>query len=161
VRSVQHEGLDDSVAATVDHVAIDRLQRAYADGVTRRDWGAVASLFLPDATVDLDLVTRPGRQLRGPDEIVGFIGPAVDDFEFFEFAIVNSHNELWPDGDRDAAAGRIFMCELRVRRGERERSDAFGRYEDAYRRTPAGWRIAARRYRSIARFPDGVVFPLA
>jgi hypothetical protein len=53
------------------------------------------------------------------------------------------------------------MCELRVRRGERERSDAFGRYEDAYRRTPAGWRIAARRYRSIARFPDGVVFPLA
>jgi ketosteroid isomerase-like protein len=151
---------DDELAATVDLVAIDRLQRAYADGVTCRDWGRVAGLFLPDATVELDLVTRPGRTLRGPDEIVGFIGPAVDDFEFFEFSIVNSHNELWPDGDRSTATGRIFMCELRVRRGERERSDAFGRYEDAYRRTDDGWRIAARRYRSLARFPEGVVFPL-
>ena len=150
----------DDVAAAVDHGAIDRLQRAYADGVTCRDWDRVATLFLPDATVELDLVTRPGRTLRGPEEIVGFIGPAVDDFDFFEFAIVNSHHDLWPGGDRDAAHGRIFMCELRVRRGERERSDAFGRYEDAYRRTPGGWRIAARRYRSIARFPEGVVFPL-
>lgn len=159
------EGVDGpdpiEVAATVDHAAIDRLQRAYADGITCRDWDRVAGLFLTDATVELDLVTRPGRTLRGPAEVVGFIAPAVDDFELFEFAIVNSHNELWPGGDRAVATGRIFMCELRVRRGERERSDAFGRYDDTYRRTDAGWRIASRRYRSIARFPEGVVFPIA
>lgn len=151
---------DDELAAAVDHGAIDRLQRAYADGVTCRDWDRVAGLFLPDATVELDLVTRPGRTLEGPAEIVGFIGPAVDDFELFEFAIVNAHNQLWPDGDRTTATGRIFMCELRVRRGQRTRDDAFGRYEDTYRRTDDGWRIAARRYRSIARFPEGVVFGL-
>lgn len=153
--------MNDELQATIDHVAIDRLQRAYADGVTTRDWAAVAALFLPEATVSLDLVTRPGRDLLGPDEIVGFIAPAVDDFEFFEFAIVNSHIDLWPGGDRTAATARIFMCELRVPRGQRERSDAFGRYLDTYRKVDGSWRIAARRYRSIARFPDGTVFPLA
>ena len=151
--------LDPALAATVDHVAIDRLQRAYADGVTQRDWDAVAALFLPEATVELDLVTRPGRELRGPDEIVGFIAPAVDDFAFFEFAIVNSRIDLWPDGDRSAATARLFMCELRVRRGERQRDDAFGRYLDTYREVDGAWRIAARRYRSLARFPDAVVHP--
>jgi hypothetical protein len=150
----------DDLAAAVDHGAIDRLQRAYADGVTCRDWDRVAALFLPDATVELDLVTRPGRRLLGADEIVGFIAPAVDDFEFFEFAIVNAHNDLWPDGDRSAATGRVFMCELRVRRGQNVRDDAFGLYRDTYRRTEHGWRIAARRYRSVARFPDGVVLGL-
>ncbi len=150
----------DHLVATFDRVAIDALQRAYADGVTCRAWGRVARLFLPDATVVLDLVTRPGRELRGRDEIVGFIAPAVDDFEFFEFAIVNSHVDLWPDGDRSVATSRLFMCELRVRRGERGRDDAFGLYRDTYRKVGGAWRIASRRYRSVARFPEGVSFPL-
>jgi hypothetical protein len=52
------------------------------------------------------------------------------------------------------------MCELRVLRGERQRSDAFGLYRDTYRKLDGGWRIAHRRYRSLARFPDGVIFDL-
>ena len=100
--------MDSDHAAAVDHVAVDRLQRAYADGITRRDWDAVADLFLPGAVVSLDLVTRPGRELVGPNEIVGFIGPAVDDFDFFGFfervwnrpanpdSFVEVHNALVP-----------------------------------------------------------------
>ena len=143
--------------AVVDRVLIDSLQRAYADGVTRRSWGDVASLLLPDATVSLDLVTRPSIELDGPDAIVGFIGPAVDDFEFFEFAIVNSYVDLWPGADPTLATSRVFMCELRVPRGSKERSDAFGRYDDTYRKVDGTWRIASRRYRSLARFPDGTI----
>lgn len=150
----------DAVLAAVDRVQVDALQRAYADAVTRRSWADVASLFLPDAVLSLDLVTRPGMELSGPEAIVGFIAPAVEGFEFFEFAIVNSHVELWPGDDRTLALGRIFMCELRVPRGGSERSDAFGRYEDTYRKVDGAWRIAGRRYRSMARFPEGTVFPL-
>jgi ketosteroid isomerase-like protein len=160
VAEEQGSALSEEVQACVDRVAIDHLQRAYADAVTARDWETVASLFRPDATVSLDLVERPGRELVGIDEIVGFIAPAVEAFSFFTFVILNSAIELWPGGDRAAAAARMSMCELRVRVGEQVRHDAFGRYLDRYERTDHGWRIAARRYRSLARFPDGVVHPL-
>ena len=152
---------DDELQAVVDRSAIDELQRAYADGVTRRDWAQVADLFLPDAAVELDLVDRPGRTIEGPEALVGFVAGAIERFGFFEFVILNSRIRLWPGGDRTQAAATVFMCELRAEGEPPQRSEAFGRYEDAYRRTDAGWRIAGRRYRTVARFPDGVVHPLA
>ena len=135
---------------TADRVAIDALQRAYADGVNRRDWAAVRSLFRPDATLSLDLGDRPGRALAGPQAITDFIGPAMQRFTFFQFVILNSHVELWPGDDTNVATARITMCELRVADGAR--TDSFGLYEDTYVRTEDGWRFAARRYRSLARF---------
>lgn len=150
----------DDLHALVDRAAIDDLQRAYADGVTRRDWAQVQSLFLPGATVVLDLVDRPGRELVGPEAVTGFVAPAIERFTFFEFVILNARTRLWPDGDRSVATSTIFMCELRAEGEPPVRSEAFGRYQDTYRRVEDGWRIAARRYRSIARFPDGVVHPL-
>lgn len=151
---------EDELAATVDYVAIDRLQRAYADAITCRAWDRAAALFLPTAVVHLDLVTRPGRALHGPDEVVSFIAGAVDAYELFEFVILNSHVDLWPDGDRSRATSRLFMCELRVPRGATARSDAFGLYRDTYQKVAGAWRIADRRYRSLARFPDGGVLGL-
>ena len=150
----------DELAATVDRVAIDALQRAYADGVTCRRWAAVEALFVPDASVALDLVTRPGMVLASAYDIVTFLESAISDFEFFEFAIVNSHVDLWPEGDRSRATSRMFMCEIRTRRGATARDDAFGLYRDEYRKVDGIWRIAARRYRSVARFPEGVTFGL-
>ena len=150
----------DQLAATVDRVAIDALQRAYADGVTCRRWADVAALFVPDASLSLDLVTRPGMVLESPYDIVTFLESAISDFAFFEFAIVNSHVDLWPGGDRSGATARMFMCELRVRRGATARDDAFGLYRDEYRKVDGTWRIAARRYRSVARFPEGATFGL-
>lgn len=159
------EPADDRLAALLDREAIGRVQRAYADGVTRRDWAQVVGLFLPDATVSLDLVDRPARSLTGPDDLVAFVAGAIERFAFFEFVILNAVVDVWPDGDRQAATGRIFMCELRQDHGAAERTDAYGRYEDEYRRVEGvdgydGWRIAARRYRSMARYPSGEVFPL-
>jgi ketosteroid isomerase-like protein len=144
---------------TNDRVAIDALQRAYADGVTRRDWEAVRALFRPDDTLSLDLGDRPGRDLAGPRAITDFIGPAMERFTFFQFVILNSHVELWPDCDIDAATARMTMCELRVADGAR--TDSFGRYDDTYARTDDGWRFATRRYRSLARFAGGEVAFLA
>lgn len=148
------------VAATVDHAAIDRLGRAYADVVVRRDWAALHDLFLPDITIELDLVTAPERSMVGPDAFAAFVGPAMDRFAFFEFVILNSNVELAPGGDPDVATARIFMCELRQAHGEPHRNDVFGCYRDTYRRVDGRWWFAHRRYRSMARYPEGAVFPL-
>ncbi len=143
-----------------DHHAIDRLQRAYADVVNRRTWNELVPLFAPDATIELDLVTAPLRTIEGPEALGQFVGAALEAFSFFEFAILNSHVELMADGDPDRATSRVFMHELRLRTGDSVRSDVFGLYRDRYLRTPSGWRIEHRRYRTMARFPDAEVFPL-
>ena len=108
----------DEVAAAVDHVGISRLLSGYADAVTRRDWDVFDGLFLADCVVDLDLVSRPSLELVGPDAMAEFVAGAIERFEFFEFVVLNHHVDLWPGGDRAAAAGRVFMCELRQVHGE-------------------------------------------
>jgi hypothetical protein len=147
----------------LDRSAIDRLQRAYADGVSMRDWDQVRGLFVPDATVSLDLVTRPAVELAGPDALVDFVSGALERFAFFQFVILNSHVEL-STVDPVAAKARIHMCELRQEHGARKRNDSYGLYRDTYRKTDAqgygGWRFATRWYRSLARYPAGEVFPL-
>lgn len=150
----------DATQEVIDEAGVLRLQRAYADAVTRRDWTAVQELFAPGAVVSLDLVARPPRRIDGPEAMVGFIGTAIARFAYFQFVILNSHVELWPDGDRDAATARVFMCELRQEHGADQRDDAFGLYRDRYARADGRWRFAERRYRSMARFPAGEIFPL-
>jgi len=145
--------------AVVDHVGITRLQSAYADVVTRRSWGELAELFLPDATVRIDTVTRDPFELRGPDELGTFVDEAIRRFAFFEFVILNSHVELPRADAPDRARARVFMCELRRDAGSLEWSNAFGVYHDRYRRTARGWRFERRDYRSITR-TGGPVFPL-
>jgi hypothetical protein len=143
------------IEAAADQVAIDRLQRRYADVVNRRAWNALGQVFAPEVQITLELVNRPTVELRGRDEFAAFIGPAMQRFGFFQFVILNSHVELWPGGDRHSATARIFMCELRTGPDGGERTEAFGLYRDRYERTAAGWRIVSRRYRSLAHFPAG------
>lgn len=156
--------MDAALDDLVVHADIDRLQRAYADGVSMRDWDQVGSLFLPDAKISLDLVTRPAVQLTGPEELTEFVSTALERFSFFQFVILNSHVERSAN-DAAAAKARMFMCELRLPVGGTERDDSYGLYRDTYRKTDqpgyGGWRFASRWYRSLARFPSNEVFPLA
>ena len=41
---------------------------------------------------------------------------------------------MWPGGDRTAATGRVFMCELRQEAASGRFTTAFGVYHDAYAR---------------------------
>ena len=143
--------LDDAGTRAV--VAIQRLQAAYGDAVTRRDWAAVRVLFEPDAVVHLDLRTRPPISLEGADALVDFIDGAVARFAFFELTIVNATVDVAPD--QDEATGRLYICEKRVDL-EGAWSEAYGLYRDEYRRQQGAWRIAGRRYASLARTgPEG------
>ena len=109
----------DEVAEAVDHLRghppAVHLRRTRSPGATgtrsRRQ-------FLPDCVVDLDLVSRLAQELVGPDAMAEFVSEAIERFEFFEFVVLNHHVDLWPGGDRAAATGRVFMCELRQLHGE-------------------------------------------
>jgi ketosteroid isomerase-like protein len=147
--------LDDGDVGAV--LAIQRLQAAYADAVTRRDWPAVRALFEADAGVHLDTRTRDPFSFDGPDLLVTFIEGAIAHFTFFVFTILNATVDV----AGDEATGRVYICELRVD-AEGSWSEAYGLYRDRYRRRDGDWRIAARRYTSLARRgPAGTeAFPL-
>ena len=140
-----------------DHLAISQLQSAYADVINRRAWPELVELFLPDAAVRIDTVSRDPFVLAGPDQVGEFIAGAIERFAFFEFVILNSRINLAVDGDADRAAARIFMCEIRLETASDEWSTAYGVYHDRYERSPAGWRFARRDYQSLAR-TTGEVF---
>lgn len=140
-----HERTPEDAAALL---AIQRLQAAYGDAVTRRAWDEVRALFEPDAVVEIDTrdPARGAIRLEGPDAIAGFVERALENFAFFEFAILNAVADL--DGDR--AWGRVYICELRHDH-EGGWSEAYGLYQDLYRRRDGRWSIAGRRYASLAR----------
>ena len=145
------EELDPASTAAV--VAVQRLQAAYGDAVTRRDWADVRSLFEPAAEVTITTYSREPFTLNGPDEVASFVEAALEDFVFFEFAVLNAV----VDGlDGDEATGRMYICELRHDRAG-EWTQAYGLYQDRYARRDGSWRFAGRQYASLARTgPSGV-----
>ena len=85
-----------------------------------------------------------------PDEIGGFIGTQLEQFDFFEFVILNTVLEI--DAAAGTAAARMYIQEARQNRSDGRRSDTFGVYHDSFDRDPDGrWWFRRRRYRSYAR----------
>jgi len=145
------------MSETEDYVALTRLQSAYADVICRRAWSELDSLFLPQAVVRINTVTRDAFTVVGPAALGEFIGNAVQRFEFFEFVILNSLCKLYNQGNTDKARARIFMCEVRRDEGTGDWSTAYGVYHDRYERVSGTWLFAERDYQSLAR-TDGPVF---
>jgi hypothetical protein len=143
----------------IDYIAVRRLQSAYADTVTRRAWGELDELFLPDAVVAIDKREGMPIELAGPKAVADFIATAIAGFEFFEFVILNSRVDVSPR-ERGAATSRMFICELRQDAASGRWTNAFGVYHDRYRRVDGRWWFEHRRYHSLARTGrDTDVFP--
>jgi hypothetical protein len=143
--------------STDDAVALWRLQSRYADVVTRRAWGELRDLFLPDAAVHIDMVTQAPMSFSGPDSLGTFIGDAIARFDHFAFVILNAVFEVDQD-DPESAHGRIFMCEVRHDTATDTWPIAYGMYQDRYLRRDGRWWFAERHYRSMARMgPEGAV----
>jgi hypothetical protein len=146
-----------AIAETVQYLALRRLQDAYADVVTRRAWGELGDLFLPDAVVELDIRQGDVMRFDGPPALGEFIAGAIEQFAFFEFVVLNTRIEIGTGARTDTADGRVYMCELRTD-GETGRwNNAFGVYHDRYRRVDNRWWFAHRRYHSLARNGAGGV----
>jgi len=148
----------DALQDTIDYVAITRLQNAYADAVTRRAWAEFDDMFLADAPVRVDTVTNPVIELTGPRQLGEFIGTAVERFEFFEFVPLSTRVALRTGGDADRATARLYICELRQDAASGHATQAFGVYQDEYRRSGGRWWFASRNYQSLARSGRGEVF---
>ena len=148
---------DAALRDTIDYVAITRLQNAYADTVTRRAWPEFGEMFLADAVTRVDTVTSTTYEFSGPQAIGDFIGGAVERFEFFEFVPLSTRIELRA-GDPDRATGRLYICELRQDSASGHFTQAFGVYQDEYRRVDGRWWFARRYYQSLARTGRGEVF---
>ena len=143
--------MDNELRDMIDTVALTRLHAAYADTCTRQVWSELPSMFLADATVTLDLPNVGTRVINGPVELGGFIATSLAQFEFFQFVTLNSHFTLRTNGDVDRATGRMWMSELRQFASNGQWSVIYGLYRDEYHRVNGHWKIANRRYQSLAR----------
>src|SRR4051812_5927610 len=112
--------------SALDQLAIRNLQAAYGDAVTRRAWSEFDAMFVPDCPIRLDL--RDGRVIehRGGRAIGEFIANSLEQFEFFEFALLNAVVSV----DGDTGSGRVYMWELRQDIDTHTWSNAFGVYVD-------------------------------
>jgi hypothetical protein len=133
-----------------DFVAIQRLQASYADIVTRRAWEELKEVFRPDVTLQVDKRQGTPLLLRTPEAIGDFIRTSIDEFDFFEFVILNSVIDLGSPDPRRATA-RMYMAELRHSRDSGRRTTAFGLYRDTFVKQGDEWWFEARSYRSAAR----------
>ena len=144
---------DDALA----YLAITRLQSAYADVITRREWPELEPLFVPDAPIHVDTVSAPVLELAGAEALGRFVDDAIERFEFFEFVPLNTVVDV----QGDSATARLYMVELRQDADGGRWSNAFGLYQDRYARDGERWRFAERHYQSLARTsPATVVFPV-
>lgn len=140
---------DLEVAETVAWVALRRLQHRYADIVTRRAWPELAEIMRPDCVITVDVVDR-ALEFHGPGAIGDFIGTQLEQFDFFEFVILNTVMDI--DAPAGTATARMYMQEARQNVDDGRRSDTYGVYHDRFERTHDGrWWFARRRYRSYAR----------
>jgi hypothetical protein len=149
------------VAEAVHDTGVRRLQHAYADVVNRRAWPELERLFLPGAPIVLDLRAGDPLVLTGGASLGDFIGRSIEQFEFFEFVILNAHI-AFPEGPlAGTAVSRLFMSELRQQRDSGRWTTVYGLYHDRYVFQDGRWWFAERRYHSLARNGHDLdVFPL-
>src|SRR5262245_54400326 len=136
---------------TIDYIAIRRLQDSYADIVNRRAWSEFADVFAPGAMVVVDKRDGAPLELAGAEALGAFIGAAIEQYEFFEFVVLNARVFLRAEGNDNQATARVYINELRHGRETGGWSTAYGLYQDQYVRADGQWRIARRRYHSLAR----------
>jgi hypothetical protein len=141
----------DPVQETIDYIAVNRLQHAYADIATRRAWDELDEIFVPDIPVVIDLRDREPYRFESRDTFRDFVSAAVDHFEFFEFVLLNTRVYLNHEGDPDTAVARMYMSELRQDHAELRWTAVYGVYHDRFRRIDGQWWFASRNYSSLGR----------
>jgi hypothetical protein len=141
----------DVMQETIDYIAVNRLQTAYADIATRRAWDELDEIFVADIPISINLRDRDAYEFEDRDAFREFVSAAVDRFEFFEFVILNTRVYLNYEGNPDAAVARMYMSELRQDHAERRWSVVYGVYHDQFHRLDDRWWFVSRNYSSLAR----------
>ncbi len=119
-----------------DRQSIIELTIAYCWAIDSRDFEALRSVFLPDATA------RLGDERDGIESIIARIDSALTPLDASQH-IVSNHQVVI---DGDSATSRCYFQAQHVRRAAEGSPNYIvaGRYQDRCVRTAAGWRIVRR-----------------
>lgn len=133
--------------------ACSRLITAYARATDLSDGRAAAALFAQDGQLDMP----GGRSFRGRDEIARRVDEQPQgQVSRHLLANIAIHAE-----SADRATGSLYVTMYRAQRPDSggplplDGPYLIGEYQDEYRRTAEGWRIAHRRLTTIFRRNGG------
>lgn len=141
-------------------VAISRLQRTYADAVTRRDGATIGSLAIDDCRMVFDTIDDQVVEIQGAVRFGKFAERALGRFEFYVYTI-NSH--IIDLTSPTTARGRTFAHEVGVLRDTGEIGNYWAVYHDDYALVEDRWLFSARRHQAIGhKVGDGhfEIFPM-
>lgn len=156
-------GAHRSTQRTRARLALQDLQRAYADVVSRQAFSELAGLFRPGIELVMELPGRPTR-IVGPEAFGEYVAQRIAHLEFFQFVVDNAVVEL--DDDRpDRATGRMWFHELHQDAERHRLVRLHGVYRDDFVRVGGRWWFAHRRFAPLAMTStdpdrDFDVFPL-
>ncbi len=148
--------MDDDATA---YLAIQRLQRAYADIATRGAWDEFTSIATPDARFTFDIRAAQLIEIAGPADFAAFGVRANERFSFYVYIPLNFVVTIGDDG---TARGRSYSHEVAEERETGDWVEFYGTYEDEYVVYDESWRFARRHYRTYGRVTPGGLehFPL-
>ena len=128
------------------YAAIQQLQQAYADVVTRGAWDEVATLLTPDAHIRF--VTSSGEvfEVDGA-EAFGKFGANMTGFDFFQYIPLTFVVSSTPEGTLEGRTSSLEVAENEAGQW----IESYSIYEDIYAQTDGRWRFARRSHRTMKR----------
>ena len=142
--------MDDDDATA--YLAIERLQRAYADIATRGAWDELSAIATPDAHFTFEVRGARAIEIVGPAEFAAFGSRSNERFSFYVYIPLNFVVTIGNDG---TATGYSYSREVAEERDSGEWAEFYGTYEDEYAYFEATWRFARRHYRTYGRLTAG------
>lgn len=113
----------------------------YATGIDRRDWALFRTVFTDDCELDYGDI----GSFHGVDAVTEF----MDQTHAMAGHTLHRLTNFAIDVDGDTAAARTYVDALIFAPDNNSGVNAVGFYDDELIRTPAGWRIARRRFTAV------------
>lgn len=141
------------------YLAIERLQRSYADIATRHAWGEITAIAVPDALFTFDTHADNMFEVKGVAAFAEFGTKMTDRFSFYVYTPLNFVVSINSDG---TAYGRSYALEAATDADTGDWLNFYGIYQDHYAIFEGTWRFARRHYRTYGRRTAGRLeaFPL-
>ena len=124
-----------------DRQDISELLVRYATGIDRRDWPLFRTVFTDDCLLDYGGIGT----WSGIDDVADFMEQVHALAGYTLHRLTNQAIIL----DGDSATARTYIDGLIMAGDNSSGVNAIGFYDDDIVRTPAGWRIARRRYTQV------------
>jgi hypothetical protein len=135
------------------YIAIDRLQRAYADVASRSAWSEAPRLMTPDAHITFDTRVQPPFEIDGAVAFGAFGDKMKGVMDFYEYIPLNFVVDI--NAADGTARGRTYSLEVGRLVASDEWVEFYGTYDDDYAVHDGAWKFSRRHYRTYGRRTGG------